>query len=77
MPIPLRELAMPDPPSGLPFNAKPRSSDLRAFLKKYQNLPALNASLPNDYPELVEDYKKVFILKNLLKEHFIVNMSCR
>lgn len=52
---------MPDPPSGLPFNAKPLSADLREFLRKYQNLPALNAPLPNDYSELVEDYKKVFL----------------
>lgn len=61
MPIPLRELAMPDPPSGLPFNAKPLSEDLRNFLRKYQTLPRLNAPLPTDNAELVDDYKKVIL----------------
>lgn len=51
---------MPDPPSGLPFNAKPLSSDLRNFLQKYHNLPRLNSLLPDD-PELLKDYKKVFL----------------
>lgn len=48
---------MPDPPSGLPFNAKPQSRDLRSFLKKYNNIPTPGA--PIDDPEQLNDYKKV------------------
>lgn len=51
---------MPDPPSGLPFNARPLSADLRNFLQKYHNLPRLNTSLPDD-PDIINDYKKVLL----------------
>ncbi|KAI1696853.1 surp module domain-containing protein [Ditylenchus destructor] len=59
VPIPLRELAIPDPPSGLPFNAKPLTSDLREFLRKWGDLPRLGAVLPTDKPQMVKDYKKM------------------
>lgn len=49
---------MPDPPTGLPFNAKPVSDDLKKFLKKYKELPRLNAPLPDDL-EMLDDYKEV------------------
>ncbi|KAI1708009.1 surp module domain-containing protein [Ditylenchus destructor] len=59
VPIPLRELAIPDPPSGLPFNAKPLTSDLREFLRKWGDLPRLGAVLPTDKPQMAKDYKKM------------------
>lgn len=63
VPPPLRELAMPDPPSGLPFNARPLTDELRSFLQKYRDLPKLGAPLMADEnssdTEMLEDYKKV------------------
>ncbi|KAH7725317.1 surp module family protein [Aphelenchoides avenae] len=59
IPPALRELSMPDPPSGLPFNARPRPNDLRRFLRKYKELPALGAPLPPNQPELSADYNKM------------------
>jgi hypothetical protein len=54
---------MPDPPSGLPFNAKPLTDDLRTFLQKYTDLPKLNttihAAAADDDEEMAKDYKKV------------------
>jgi hypothetical protein len=50
---------MPDPPSGLPFNAKPQPSELSQFMEKYKELPQFGAPLPIDNPELVRDYKEV------------------
>lgn len=68
VPPPLRELAMPDPPSGLPFNAKPQTEELRLFLKKYHDLPKLNVTLDTNDVEMCKDYKKVF--SNLLNVGF-------
>ncbi|KHN87272.1 U2 snRNP-associated SURP motif-containing protein [Toxocara canis] len=45
VPPALMELAMPDPPTGLPFNAKPRKEDLDALLEKCP-LPRLGGILP-------------------------------
>jgi len=50
---------MPDPPSGLPFNAKPTSEDLRLFLQRYHDLPKLGASMEDSNAAMVADYKKV------------------
>jgi hypothetical protein len=52
---------MPDPPSGLPFNARPQAKDLRNFLKKYKDLPRLGVPLPIDNFEMLKDYKEVRI----------------
>lgn len=57
MPPALLEFAMPDPPTGLPFNAKPRKCDLDALLKKCP-LPRLGTSLPESGHGL-EEYRKV------------------
>uniref|UniRef100_A0A914LKA9 RRM domain-containing protein n=2 Tax=Meloidogyne incognita group TaxID=654580 RepID=A0A914LKA9_MELIC len=72
VPPPLRELAMPDPPSGLPFNAKPQTEELRLFLKKYHDLPKLNVTLDTNDVEMCKDYKKVF--SNLLNVGFYAIM---
>jgi hypothetical protein len=50
---------MPDPPTGLPFNAKPQSSEMEAFLEKYSELPALGVPFPNNNPQMSEDYNQV------------------
>uniref|UniRef100_A0A183CCC4 U2 snRNP-associated SURP motif-containing protein n=1 Tax=Globodera pallida TaxID=36090 RepID=A0A183CCC4_GLOPA len=63
VPLPLRELAMPDPPSGLPFNARPQTDELRSFLQKYGDLPKLGVPLAGEEGEsdtqMLEDYKKM------------------
>uniref|UniRef100_A0A914HYV2 U2 snRNP-associated SURP motif-containing protein n=1 Tax=Globodera rostochiensis TaxID=31243 RepID=A0A914HYV2_GLORO len=63
VPLPLRELAMPDPPSGLPFNARPQTDELRSFLQKYGDLPKLGVPLAGEEVEsdtqMLEDYKKM------------------
>ncbi|VDK51120.1 unnamed protein product [Gongylonema pulchrum] len=48
---------MPDPPTGLPFNGKPRKSDLDALLKKCP-LPRLGGPLPERGHGL-EEYQKM------------------
>jgi U2-associated protein SR140 len=55
----LQELALPDPQTGLPFNAKPRKQDLDSFLSRYGALPNFKLPLPTDPPQLLEDYKKM------------------
>uniref|UniRef100_A0A158Q7U9 U2 snRNP-associated SURP motif-containing protein n=1 Tax=Elaeophora elaphi TaxID=1147741 RepID=A0A158Q7U9_9BILA len=57
VPPALLEFAMPDPPTGLPFNAKPRKCDLDALLKKCP-LPRLGSSLPESGHGL-EEYQKM------------------
>ncbi|VDM98121.1 unnamed protein product, partial [Thelazia callipaeda] len=57
VPPALLEFAMPDPPTGLPFNAKPRKCDLDALLKKCQ-LPRLGGTLPEAGHGL-EEYQKM------------------
>ncbi|VDN89193.1 unnamed protein product [Brugia pahangi] len=57
VPPALLEFAMPDPPTGLPFNAKPRKCDLDALLKKCP-LPRLGTSLPESGHGL-EEYRKM------------------
>ncbi|KAI6229678.1 hypothetical protein M3Y99_01142800 [Aphelenchoides fujianensis] len=47
VPQALRELMLPDPPSGLPFNARPQPSDLRAFLEKHKQLPPIGPPAPS------------------------------
>ncbi|KAL3110104.1 hypothetical protein niasHT_015707 [Heterodera trifolii] len=63
VPLPLRELAMPDPPSGLPFNARPLTEELRSFLQNYGDLPKLGVPLTEEEGErdtqMLEDYKKM------------------
>ncbi|KAK0404004.1 hypothetical protein QR680_017235 [Steinernema hermaphroditum] len=59
VPPALSEFLVPDPPTGLPFNAKPDPEDLRKFLQKYERLPPLNMMLPTNHPELTEDYFKM------------------
>uniref|UniRef100_A0A1I8A1I4 U2 snRNP-associated SURP motif-containing protein n=1 Tax=Steinernema glaseri TaxID=37863 RepID=A0A1I8A1I4_9BILA len=58
VPPALAEFIVPDPPTGLPFNAKPDAEDLKSFLKKYNSLPPLNVNLALP-PELLEDYFKM------------------
>lgn len=57
MPPALTELAMPDPPTGLPFNAKPRKRDLEDFLAKFP-MPRLGGPLP-EVGNGREEYEKV------------------
>ncbi|EFO26496.1 hypothetical protein LOAG_01982 [Loa loa] len=57
VPPALLEFAMPDPPTGLPFNAKPRKCDLDSLLKKCP-LPRLGTSLPESGHGL-EEYQKM------------------
>jgi hypothetical protein len=69
---------MPDNPSGLPFNAQPQPSELRRFLDKYENLPRLGTPLPNDDPEMVEDYKKVSLKVFKIQIRFVFfNIICK
>ncbi|KAI6192110.1 hypothetical protein M3Y97_00301000 [Aphelenchoides bicaudatus] len=58
VPDTLKELAMPDSPTGLPFNAKPQPSDLENFLRKYGDLPKLGVPFP-DNQDMLEDYKQM------------------
>ncbi|CAD5229475.1 unnamed protein product [Bursaphelenchus okinawaensis] len=51
----LRDFSMPDPPSGLPFNAKPDKYDLRRFLKKYEKVPRLT-----ELAEMSEEMRKAY-----------------
>uniref|UniRef100_A0A914YEH6 RRM domain-containing protein n=1 Tax=Panagrolaimus superbus TaxID=310955 RepID=A0A914YEH6_9BILA len=55
----LKELALPEPQTGLPFNAKPRKQDLDSFLAKYGTLPNFKQPLPTTPPQLQEDFKKM------------------
>uniref|UniRef100_A0A0N5A952 Surp module n=1 Tax=Syphacia muris TaxID=451379 RepID=A0A0N5A952_9BILA len=57
VPPALTELAMPDPPTGLPFNAKPRKRDLEDFLAKYP-MPRLGGPLP-EVGNGREEYEKM------------------
>ncbi|VDK58539.1 unnamed protein product, partial [Anisakis simplex] len=57
IPPKLIELAMPDPPTGLPFNAKPRPDDLDALLEKCP-LPRLGGIMPES-GRGKEEYDKV------------------
>ncbi|KAI6209760.1 hypothetical protein M3Y96_00254900 [Aphelenchoides besseyi] len=59
VPQSLRELALPDPPSGLPFNARAQPTDLRNFLQKYSALPPVGTPLPINNQELINDYKRM------------------
>lgn len=47
VPPTLAAYAFPDPPTGLPFNAKPRSTDLKAYIDNFKQLPECG-SLPKD-----------------------------
>lgn len=60
MPPALTELAMPDPPTGLPFNAKPKKRDLEDFLAKFP-MPRLGGPLP-EVGNGREEYEKVDFL---------------
>ncbi|KAE9551393.1 hypothetical protein FO519_005401 [Halicephalobus sp. NKZ332] len=58
VPPPLAALALPDGPTGLPFNAKPRQVDLDEFTAKYGILPELNYVFKENDPRK-QDYDKM------------------
>ncbi|CAD5234347.1 unnamed protein product [Bursaphelenchus xylophilus] len=58
IPKSLRNFAMPDPPSGLPFNAKPNKYDMKKFLKKHEKLPRISELQDLDQ-ETKKDYCKI------------------
>uniref|UniRef100_A0A7E4V8Y0 U2 snRNP-associated SURP motif-containing protein n=1 Tax=Panagrellus redivivus TaxID=6233 RepID=A0A7E4V8Y0_PANRE len=59
VPPALRELMVPDPPTALPFNARPRTGDLRAFLQKFGNLPDFTKPFPSSDPQMIAEYDKM------------------
>uniref|UniRef100_A0A1I7XVP8 RRM domain-containing protein n=1 Tax=Heterorhabditis bacteriophora TaxID=37862 RepID=A0A1I7XVP8_HETBA len=59
VPPALQELSLPDPPTGLPFNAKPLRSDEDEFLEKFQSFPSLSMPPPENETEMWDFYKKV------------------
>ncbi|TKR80539.1 hypothetical protein L596_014599 [Steinernema carpocapsae] len=59
VPPALAEFTVPDPPTGLPFNAKADSQDLQDFLQKYGRLPPINLSYIPNHPDFYRDYEKM------------------
>ncbi|CAJ0944640.1 unnamed protein product, partial [Mesorhabditis belari] len=47
VPPPLQQYMFPDPPTGLPFNAKPRETDMKEYLAEFKTLAEVG-TLPTD-----------------------------
>lgn len=46
VPPALQQYMFPDPPTGLPFNAKPRDTDIKEYLDEFKKLPEVG-TLPD------------------------------